>query len=103
MTPSPRTDSRRLTEHALPSEAAHAELTGDLRVVVESLHRTYDQRVGASAVQGEVQQVADRFTSATVRAFVPLLVLRYAAARLSALQVEPQAATGTGPGTPSRG
>lgn len=103
MTPSPCTDARRPTEQAPPCGAAHAELTGDLSVVVGSLHRTYDERVGATVVQTEIQQIADRFTDARIRAFVPLFVRRYAGARLRTLQATPQPATGTAPGTPGRG
>ena len=103
MTPSPRTDTRRPTAPASPSGAAHAELTGDLSVVVGSLHRAYDARVGATVVQAEVQQVADRFTGARIRAFVPLFVRRYAGARLRTLPATPRPVTGTAPGTSGRG
>jgi hypothetical protein len=61
-----------------------------LSVVVGSLHRTYDERVGPTAVETEIQRVADRFTGARIRAFVPLFVRRYAGARLRAIQPEPR-------------
>jgi len=64
------------------SEHPHAPLTGDLSVVVGSLHDKYDERVGAAVVETEIQQVADRFTEARIRSFVPLFVRRYAGARL---------------------
>jgi len=99
--PSRRTDTRSPTEQATPSGAAHAELNGDLSVVVGSLHRAYDERVGATAVQAEIQQVADRFTGARIRAFVPLFVRRYAGARLRSLPATPQLASTT-PGAPGR-
>jgi hypothetical protein len=71
-------------------------------VVVGSLHRAYDERVGATAVDTEIQQVADRFTGARIRAFVPLFVRRYAGARLRALRPESQPSPGTAPGVPGR-
>ena len=102
MTPSPRADTRGPTPQASTAEAAHAELNGDLSVVVGSLHRAYDQRVGATAVQAEIQQVADGFIGARIRAFVPLFVRRYAGARLRGLPATPQPTTGTPPGAPGR-
>ena len=103
MTPSPRTDTRSPTRPARPVGVAHAELNGDLSVVAGSLHRAYDERVGASVVQAEIQQVADRFTGARIRAFVPLFVRRYAGARLRTLPATPQPDAGTAPGAPGRG
>ena len=103
MTPSPRTDTRRPTGQAPPPGTAHAELTGDQSLVVGSLHRAYDDRVGATVVQAEIQQVADRFTGARIRAFVPLFVRRYAGARLRTLPATPQPSTGTATGAPSQG
>jgi hypothetical protein len=64
------------------AEHPHAQLTGDLSVVVGSLHEKYDERVGAEVVETEIQQVADWFTDARIRSFVPLFVRRYAGARL---------------------
>jgi len=103
MTPSPRADARRPTGQASPPGPAHAELNGDLSVVVGSLHRAYDERVGATVVQAEIQQVADRFAGARIRAFVPLFVRRYAGARLRTLPATPRPVTGTAPGTSGRG
>ena len=103
MTPSPRADTRGPTPQASTAEAAHAELTGDLSVVVGSLHRAYDETVGATVVQAEIQQVADRFAGARIRAFVPLFVRRYAGARLRTLPATPQPDAGTAPGAPGRG
>jgi hypothetical protein len=54
----------------------------DLGVVVRSLHEQYDEGVGAAVVKAEVRLIADRFAGATVHTFIPLLVRRYAAARL---------------------
>jgi len=101
MTPPPDTDHARPARQPSPAGAAHAELTGELSVVVGSLHRAYDERVGATAVQAEIQQVADRFTGARIRAFVPLFVRRYAGARLRSLPATPQLASTT-PGAPGR-
>jgi len=77
-----------------PSGTVHSELGGDLSVVVGSLHRAYDGRLGATAVEAEIQQVADGFTGARIRAFVPLLVRRYAGARLRGLPAGPMPAPG---------
>jgi hypothetical protein len=65
-----------------PTVVAHAPLTGDLSVVVGSLHEKYDDPLGPALVDSEIQQVADRFTHARIRAFVPLFVRRYAGATL---------------------
>jgi hypothetical protein len=89
MTQSERDGSGRSSVPASPPVAAHAELTGDLSVVVGSLHDTYDDRVGAEVVDSEIQQVADRFISARIRAYVPLFVRRYAGAQLRADQADP--------------
>jgi hypothetical protein len=40
-------------------EVLHAQLTGDLSLVVHSLHETYDDRLGVTVVDAEIQQVAD--------------------------------------------
>jgi hypothetical protein len=61
-----------------PTPGSHAPLTGDLSVVVGSLHEKYDDPLGPVLVDSEIQQVADRFTHARIRAFVPLFVRRYA-------------------------
>ena len=103
MTPSPGSDTRRPSGQPSPSGAEHAELTGDLSAVVGSLHNAYDERVGATVVDAEVQQVADRFIGARIRAFVPLFVRRYAGARLRTLPATPRPVTGTAPGTSGRG
>jgi|NGEPerStandDraft_6_1074524.scaffolds.fasta_scaffold189159_1 hypothetical protein len=75
-----------LAEPSLPQapvpDVPHAPLTGDLSVVVGALHDTYDDRFGATVVDSEIQQVADRFADARIRSFVPLFVRRYASARL---------------------
>ena len=85
MTPSERGET---AGPAAPT--AHADLTGDLEPVVGSLHETYDARVGAAVVDSEIQQVADRFVGARIRAYVPLFVRRYAGARLRADAAEPR-------------
>jgi hypothetical protein len=82
MTPTERVDTPRSSAEASTPERPHAELTGDLSIVVETLHETYDDRVGAAVVDTEIQQVADRFADATIRSFVPLFVRRYAGAKL---------------------
>ena len=65
-----------------PLAGSHASLTGDLSVVVGSLHEKFDEPLGPTLVDSEIQQVADRFTHARIRAFVPLFVRRYAGANL---------------------
>ena len=102
MTPSPGSDIRKPSGQPSPSGAVHAELTGDLSAVVGSLHNAYDDRVGATVVDAEVQQVADRFTGARIRAFVPLFVRRYAGARLKTHQAQPRSATDRGPVDPGQ-
>ena len=82
MTSTERIDSERSIAEASQSEHPHAALTGDLSVVVGSLHAKYDERVGAAVVEKEIQQVADTFTEARIRSFVPLFVRRYAGAKL---------------------
>ncbi|HEX2808196.1 MAG TPA: hypothetical protein VHN80_18695, partial [Kineosporiaceae bacterium] len=77
-----------------PPAAVHAELTGDLRVVVGSLHETYDDRVGAAIVDSAIQQVADRFVGARIRAYVPLFVRRYVGAQLRAAEADPSSRLG---------
>ena len=65
-----------------PTAGSHAPLTGDLSDVVGSLHEKFDEPLGPVLVDSEIQQVADRFTHARIRAFVPLFVRRYAGASL---------------------
>src|SRR4051812_47404537 len=50
----------------------------ELRDVATRLHAEFDDRVGVSAVDGVLDEVAGRFAGAPVRSFVPLLVHRYA-------------------------
>ena len=72
--PRPR-DSRRAVE--TPSVPA------DLIHVSGSLHRQFDARLGAPAVDIEVLRIADQFTGARIRAFVPLFVRRFAGQALA--------------------
>ena len=46
------------------------------------MHEKFDEPLGPVLVDSEIQQVADRFTHARIRAFVPLFVRRYAGASL---------------------
>ena len=59
-------------------------LSSDLIDVAHSLHDQYDHGLGEAAVTREIHQVADRFSTATVRSFVPLFVRRYAGENLRA-------------------
>ena len=53
------------------------EIDADLQGVVIDIHQEYDDRLDPSVVDQCLDQVASRFTGATVRSFVPLLVARY--------------------------
>lgn len=77
MTPTEYAESRTASVVASAPGGRHADLAGDLSGVVGSLHAQYDDLVGAAVVGTEIQRVADRFTDARVRAFVPLFVRRY--------------------------
>jgi hypothetical protein len=82
MSPPERVASQWSSAQASKPEGPHALLTGDLSVVVGSLHDKYDDHVGAAVVETEIQEVADRFTDARIRSFVPLFVRRFAGAKL---------------------
>jgi hypothetical protein len=58
------------------------DLSADLAAVASSLHAQYDANLGHRTVDAEIRLVADRFSTATVRAFVPLFVRRFAGATL---------------------
>ena len=53
------------------------EIDADLQGVVIAINQEYDDRLDPCVVDRCLDQVAARFTGATVRAFVPLLVARY--------------------------
>ena len=53
------------------------EINADLHDVVVTIHQEYDDRLDPCVVDQCLDQVAARFTSASVRSFVPLLVARY--------------------------
>ena len=53
------------------------EIDADLQGVVIVIHQEYDDRLDPCVVDQCLDQVAARFTGATVRSFVPLLVARY--------------------------
>ena len=84
MTQSEHITAQRSSLDTATHGAAHADLTGDLSMVVDALHEMYDDQVGALAVSTEIQQVADRFTNARIRSFVPLFVQRYTSVGLRA-------------------
>ncbi len=67
-----------VTSSARGSDAPTSAMSGDLTAVAGSLHREFDGRLGSARVDTEIHRVADRFADATVRAFVPLFVRRYA-------------------------
>jgi hypothetical protein len=59
-----------------------APAAGELTVVIGSLHQTYDERWGAAVVDTEIQRVAELFSEARIRSFVPLFVQPYVGAML---------------------
>jgi hypothetical protein len=54
----------------------------ELRDVASRLHAEFDAELTAGTVDAALDEVAARFAQAPVRSFVPLLVHRYARARL---------------------
>ena len=54
----------------------------ELRDVAARLHAEFDAELTAGTVDAALDEVAARFAQAPVRSFVPLLVHRYARARL---------------------
>lgn len=76
-------DTQRLSAELLA--APPTGLAADLNMVAGSLHEQYDSRLGVAVVDTEIQLVADRFTDAKIRSFVPLFVRRYAAGRMKGL------------------
>ena len=58
-------------------EIDRPEINADLHDVVITIHQEYDDRLDPWVVDQCLDQVAARFTGATVRSFVPLLVARY--------------------------
>jgi deazaflavin-dependent oxidoreductase (nitroreductase family) len=62
-----------------------ADLDGQLHAAAESLHRQFDDELGAAAVGAEIQQVTDRFADARIRTYVALFVHRFAGAELRAV------------------
>jgi hypothetical protein len=59
------------------SEIDSPEIEADLHGVVIGIHQEYDSRLDPGVVDECLNQVAARFTGASVRSFVPLLVARY--------------------------
>ena len=53
------------------------EIHADLHAVAVFFHQEYDDLLDPCVVDQCLDQVAARFTDATVRSFVPLLVARY--------------------------
>lgn len=90
MPQSERSTARRsAAQVATPAAGEHSALTGDLSVVVAGLHESFDRHLGPDAVEAEIQRVADQFTHARIRSYVPLLVRRYAAAGLRRRSLNP--------------
>jgi hypothetical protein len=74
-----------------------APVTAELHAVAGSLHERYDAQLGPAAVDTQIQLVAEQFTHATIRSFVPLFVRRFAgeALRDRILQPDPPASRQT--------
>lgn len=70
------------------SRPGRPEIDQDLHDVAHLIHQEYDDRLGTSAVDECLAQVAARFAGARVRPFVPLLVGRYVRAELRARLVQ---------------
>ena len=58
------------------------KLNGDLQDVAHGVHQEFDQHLDPRAVDECLDRVAAKFVNAKVRAFVPLLVRRYASDEL---------------------
>lgn len=60
------------------------EIHADLHDIVITIHQEYDDLLDPCVVDQCLDQVVARFTGATVRSFVPLLVARYVRDELQA-------------------
>jgi hypothetical protein len=58
------------------------KLNGDLQDVVHGVHQEFDEHLDPRAVDECLDRIAEKFVNAKVRAFVPLLVRRYASDEL---------------------
>jgi hypothetical protein len=76
-----------------PTPHVRHGLHPELRDVASRLHAEFDAELTAGTVDAALDEVAARFAQAPVRSFVPLLVHRYARARLR---------TGAAPADPRR-
>jgi hypothetical protein len=54
------------------------KLSGDLQDVANGVHQEFDEHLDPRAVDECLDRIAAKFVNAKVRAFVPLLVRRYA-------------------------
>lgn len=72
------TSERRILERSTDASAHSPALASDLLNVAEGLHHEFDDQLGAAVVDTEIHRVADQFTDAPIRAFVPLFVRRFA-------------------------
>jgi hypothetical protein len=72
------TSARPALERSVDVGVGSPELTPDLSTVAAVLHDEFDDQVGAAVVDTEIHRVADQFTDAPIRAFVPLFVRRFA-------------------------
>jgi len=96
------TSSERSTPERSPATRPDSPaLSNDLLAVAGVLHGEFDARLGAAVVDTEIHRVADQFTDAPIRAFVPLLVRRYVGDELDEQteqeQTAPAAADTAGP------
>jgi hypothetical protein len=72
------TSARPALDRPVDAGVGSPALTPDLFTVAAVLHDEFDDQVGAAVVDTEIRRVADQFTDAPIRAFVPLFVRRFA-------------------------
>ena len=73
---------RRSTIAPAVVDRSDAALPADLTHVARSLHDQHDPLLGQALVSEEIQKWVSRFSDASIRTFVPLLVRRFAGAAL---------------------
>jgi hypothetical protein len=67
---------------AFDTRQGRPTLTGDLQDVARGVHQEFDEHLDPRAVDECLDRMAAKFVHAKVRAFVPLLVRRYASDEL---------------------
>jgi hypothetical protein len=67
---------------AFDARHGRPKLNGDLLDVAHGVHQEFDEHLSPRAVDECLDRIAAKFVNAKVRAFVPLLVRRYASDEL---------------------